>query len=346
LLGVRLAVIREIAATTLREFFRTKEALFWSYGFPVVVSVALGLAFGETGSTPARVAVLESAAAPELLQVLADERWVRAEVRSREDAEAALRSGAVDLIVGGSVERPEVWRDETRDASELAYLTFARALEEHDGTARPGPAVRPAAAHSQRYIDFLIPGLIALNLLGAGLWGVGFNLVDMRIKHLLRRLVVAPMLKSEFLIGFLLSRLGLIVLDAFAIVGFGVLVFDVPVRGSWLLLTVLFAIGGLAFSGLGLVVAARPRTFEGVSGLVNLVMLPMWLLGGSFFATSHFPSYFEPLIDALPLTHVNDALRAVMLEGAGLAAVWPQLAFLSVFAAVCFAVALRLFRWT
>lgn len=342
---MRLSVLRQIALTTFREFIRSKEAVFWTYGFPVLMAVVLGLAFGRSGNEPSRVAIVESETAGELLAAFDGDDWVEAAVHGDEDARGALATGSIDAVLSGTPSRWEVWFDESRAASRLARLAVERRLspraEDPDDR-----VVHKAKSNAERYIDFLIPGLIGLNLLGAGMWGVGFNLVDMRIKNLMRRLVVAPMHKAEFLFGFLLSRMGMVVFDAFAILAFGWLVFDVPVHGSWLLLGALFVLGGLATSALGLVVAARPTTVEGVSGVMNLVTLPMWLMGGSFFKTSYFPDYFRPVIEVLPLTHINDALRAVMLEGAGVAGIWPQMLYLAAFAAAGFAVALRFFRWT
>jgi ABC-type multidrug transport system permease subunit len=119
----------------------------------------------------------------------------------------------------------------------------------------------------------------------------------------------------------------------------------VPVRGSLLLLTGVSFLGALSFSGLGLLTAARPRTIEGVSGIMNLVMVPMWVFSGIFFSPERFPAALQPFIQALPLTALNDALRAVMLDGAGPGKLLPQLAVLAIWGVLSFALALRYFRW-
>jgi ABC transporter DrrB family efflux protein len=206
--------------------------------------------------------------------------------------------------------------------------------------------VVPQRAPGSRYIDWLIPGLIGLNLLGAGLWGIGFNLVQMRLRNTLRRLMVTPMRRSEYLFAFMLSRLVLVVPEAAVIVGFGHFVFGVPVRGEALpLLLLLVVLSAMAFMSLGLLVGSRARSVEVVSGLMNLVMLPMWLLSGSFFSSERFPEVMQPLVRALPLTQVNDGLREILSHGGGIGAAAGSLAYLVVFTVCCFGLAIRLFRW-
>jgi len=342
---LRPRVLRQVALTMFREFIRSKEAVFWTYAFPVLMAMVLGLAFGTKGNEPSRVAIVESASAAGLLAAFDGAPTIDADVRPRDEADRALRASEVDLVIAGSPGTWEAWFDEQRAASRLARFAVEDILSPRER--RPADhAVHKAATNGDRYIDFLIPGLIGLNLLGAGMWGIGFNLVHLRIKNMMRRLIVAPMEKAEFLLAFLVSRLGLVVLDALVIVAFGMLVFDVPVNGSWFLLIGLIALGAMSTTALGLVVASRPTTTEGVSGIMNLVTLPMWLMGGSFFATSYFPDYFRPLVNAMPLTHINDALRAVMIQGADISTVWPQVAFLAVFTLAGFTIALRIFRWT
>jgi ABC-type multidrug transport system permease subunit len=204
---------------------------------------------------------------------------------------------------------------------------------------------RIVAEPGARYIDFLIPGLIGLNLMASGMWGIGFNVVESRTRKLLKLLTATPMRRSHYLLSFMLSRLLFLILEVVALVGFGRLVFGVEVRGSLLALAVILLLGAMSFAGLGLLVASRSRSIEAVSGWMNLVMLPMWLLSGSFFSYSRFPEIMHPLIRLLPLTALNDALRAVINEGASLAASWSEIAVIASWGLVSFAVALRIFRW-
>jgi ABC-type multidrug transport system permease subunit len=236
--------------------------------------------------------------------------------------------------------------DPTRPESRTGKLAVDDALWRAQGPvnglhARDETVIEPGA----RYIDFLIPGLIGLNLMGSGMWGVGFAIVSARGKKLLKRFAATPMRRSHYLLSFMLSRLIFLTLEVAALVAFAWLVFGVAVHGSLIDVAIGSLVGALAFSGLGLLVASRPRTVEGVSGLMNFVMLPMWLLSGTFFSAARFPQWFQPIIRALPLTALNDVMRAVMNDGATLASHWIQLAIVLAWGVVSFVVALRIFRW-
>jgi ABC-type multidrug transport system permease subunit len=196
-----------------------------------------------------------------------------------------------------------------------------------------------------RYVDFLVPGLIGMNLMGSGLWGLGFTVVIARARKLLKRFAATPMKRSHYLLSFMLSRLVFLVLEVAAVVIFAIVAFGFTVRGSWLSLVAIIVLGGFTFSGIGLLVAARPTTIEGVSGLMNFIMLPMWLLSGTFFSSERFPHVLQPFIKALPLTALNNLLRAVMNEGAPLSANWIPIAVLLAWFLVSFVVALKIFRW-
>jgi ABC-type multidrug transport system permease subunit len=242
---------------------------------------------------------------------------------------------------------PLVYRyDPTRPESRTAKLAVDNALWRVKGTVDGLNARDETVAEvGARYIDFLIPGLIGLNLMGSGMWGLGFAIVSARGKKLLKRFAATPMRRSHYLLSFMLSRLLFLALEVAALVAFARLVFGVVVRGSLIDVAVCAVVGALAFSGLGLLVAARPRTVEGVSGLMNFVMLPMWLLSGTFFSAARFPQWFQPFIRALPLTALNDVMRAVMNDGVPLVSHWNQLAIVMAWGLLSFLVALRIFRW-
>jgi ABC-type multidrug transport system permease subunit len=236
--------------------------------------------------------------------------------------------------------------DPTRSESRIARLTVDDALQRAMGRADVASATdEKVTKPGARYIDFLIPGLIGLNLMGSGIWGIGFAVVSARNHKLLKRLAATPMRRSHYLFSFMLSRLIFLGLEVVAIMGFAWLVFGVTVRGSLLSLTVVSLVGGLTFSGMGVLLAARPETVEGISGLANFAMLPMWLLSGTFFSSARFPQVLQPFIKALPLTAANDALRAIINEGSSLAAIWSQLSVLLAWGLLSFIVALRIFKW-
>jgi ABC-type multidrug transport system permease subunit len=196
-----------------------------------------------------------------------------------------------------------------------------------------------------RYIDFLIPGLLGMNIMGTGMWGVGFAIVKSRNQKLLKRLLASPMKKRDYMLSHMLARLVFLGLEVASLLVFGSLLFGVPMRGSLVTVALVVVIGALSFSGLGLLVASRAQTIEGVSGLMNLVMVPMWICSGVFFAYSNFPDAMQPFIQALPLTQLNDALRAVIIDGASLAQVALPVAGMAAWSVGTFGVALRIFRW-
>jgi len=231
---------------------------------------------------------------------------------------------------------------EGRQARMLADQAIQRAAGRQDPIAGRDQIMREPGS---RYIDFLIPGLIGMGIMGNSIWGMGFSIVDARRKKLMKRIVATPMPKHYYLLSFLLWRMILLPVDVGVPLAFGALVFDVPLRGSFVALAAACVLASLCFSAVGLLLASRVRTIEAVSGLMNVVMVPMWILSGVFFSSQRFPDLVQPLIKALPLTAVIDALRANMLQGSGLAQVAPQAGVLGAWLVVCFGFALRLFRW-
>jgi ABC transporter DrrB family efflux protein len=197
-----------------------------------------------------------------------------------------------------------------------------------------------------RYIDFLIPGLLGMNIMSGGMWGVGFVLVEMRSRKLMKRLIATPMRRADFLGAMMASRMVLVFFELVLLLVFGWIVFSLVIRGSLWLIALLAILGAFVFSGLGLLVASRARKIETVSGLMNLVMLPMFVFSGIFFSSDRFPAAIQPLVKALPLTALNDALRAAILEGADLRSQLGRIVLMLAWGTVSFALALRLFRWT
>jgi ABC-type multidrug transport system permease subunit len=236
--------------------------------------------------------------------------------------------------------------DDTNPEGRTSRMLADRAIQETAGRVNSvASSDRVMREPGSRYIDFLIPGLLGMNLMGSAIWGMGFAIVDARRKKLIKRLIATPMPRSYYLISFILSRLLLLVIEVGVLLGFGVLVFHVPVRGSLLDFAMVCVLGSLTFAALGLLIASRAQTIEAASGLMNLVMLPMWIVSGVFFSAQRFPDVLQPVIKALPLTAVINALRANMLQGASAAQIGPQVITLGVWLVVCFTLALKLFRW-
>ena len=331
----------ELTLTRLRLFFREPGAIFWTFGFPLVLSVALGIAFRNRPPEPVFVAV-ESAA---LQQQLAPDGNLRVELLDDAAARAALRTGRASLVVLPGPPRTYLF-DPTRPESRLARVLTDDALQRAEGRRDPVMTIdQPVTEPGSRYIDFLIPGLIGMTLMQSGMWGIGYVVVEMRTRKLLKRLVATPMNRAEFLFSFVLMRLAFLFLELPILVGFGWLAFSVGVAGSIGTLLLVAVLGALAFGGLGLLVASRAENTQTAGGLINAVMMPMFIGSGVFFSTQRFPAVVQPFLKALPLTALNDALRGVMIDGAGLRALARPIALLAGVAVVSFGIALRVFRW-
>ena len=335
----------QLTLARFREQLRQPEVLFWVFAFPLLLAVALGLAFRNRPPEVIRVAVEAGRGADSVAALLDRAHGLRATVQPPARAAEQLRKGSVALVVvpGDTV----VYRfDSTRSESRMArFVTddaLQRALGRHDVQAVSEQKVMEKGS---RYIDFLIPGLLGLNLMGTGMWGMGYAVVDARKRKLMKRLLASPMRRSQYLLSFIAARLVMLGPEVVLLLGFGMLAFGVPMRGSVVSLAALVLVGAMCFAGLGLLTASRARTVEMVSGLMNLVMMPMWIVSGVFFSSANFPALMQPLIKALPLTALNDALRAVILDGASLGAVAGPAAICAAWGAVSFAVALKIFRW-
>jgi ABC-2 type transport system permease protein len=341
---IRPAIV-ELTSARTKEFLRETEAIFWVFGFPLLLALALGFAFRDKAPDRVLVGVVSGPEASQRLAALQKSPALQPRIVTADQGREMLRHGKVSLLVEGS--DTVVYRfDPTRPDSLTARREADDALQAAAGR-RNVITPHEEYVHEQgaRYIDFLIPGLLGMNLMGTGMWGMGFTIANARMKKLLKRLIATPMRKSQYLMAQFLSRLIFLTIEVIVLVAFGWLVFGVRVNGSLAVLALLCIVGGYAFSGLGLLTASRARTLEGVSGLMNLIMMPMWLCSGVFFSYERFPDAAKPLIRALPLTALNDALRAVMNDAAPLAHVLPQIALLAVWGLVTFAVGLKIFRW-
>jgi ABC-2 type transport system permease protein len=333
----------QLTLVRFREFLREPEALFWVFVFPLLLAAGLGLAFRNRPPDVLKIA----AATPQLADSLRREKLLDVQQLSPAAAAEALRTGKVALIAvpgaGGAV----VYEyDNTNPEGRTARMLADGAVERAAGRVDPVPSNdRLLQEKGSRYIDFLIPGLLGMNLMGSAIWGMGFAIVDARRKKLMKRLVATPMPRAYYLLSFLLSRLMLLVVEVGVLLGFATLAFGVPLRGPFLDLIALCVLGSMAFCALGLLIASRAQTIEAASGLMNVTMMPMWVVSGVFFSSQRFPDMLQPFIKALPLTAVIDALRMNMLQGAGIAQVAPQLGVLGLWLVLCFTLALKLFRW-
>ena len=343
--------LRELTLARVREFLREPEAVFWVFLFPVIMTCALGVAFRTRTDESVLVGIERTAGAADNHAATARGALQKAggfELREIEPGgvERALRDGLVQVVVTPGA-APTYRFDPGRAESRLARLAVDAALQRAAGRADAfEPRQDAVRAVGSRYIDWLVPGLLGMNIMGTGMWSTSFAIVTARTRKLLKRLVATPMPRSAYLMSLVGSRLMFLVAEATVLVTFGWLVFGVAVHGSIAALAVVSLLGAVTFGGIALLVSSRAQTVEGVSGLLNLVMVPMWVFSGVFFSSANFPEALQPFVQALPLTALNDALRAVMNDGEPLAAIWRELAVLTVWGGASFALALKLFRWT
>lgn len=347
----RWAGYRHLLMARMLELKREPEVVFWVFAFPLLLALGLGIAFRNKPEETIPVAIVSgngSADAQSLLARGPGQERFKTEVLSADEARKGFRLGKFDLVVepqaNGGV---EYLYDPARPESVLAKTQVNDALQAAAG--RKDTLTTNAVASSEpgsRYIDFLIPGLLGMNLMNSGMWGIGFALVDMRQRKLLKRLVGTPMRRGDFLLALASSRLILMIIEVGLLLAFGVIFFHMRVLGSIGAIALIAGLGSLTFGGVGLLTASRAQKIESVSGLINLVMMPMWIFSGVFFSYERFPAVIQPLIKALPLTALNDALRASILEGTPLVHQWSRLLIMILWGGISFVLALRWFRWT
>jgi ABC-2 type transport system permease protein len=321
---------------------REPEAIFWIFIFPILLAVGLGIAFRNRPPDVLPV----GATSPQLVAALSADPGLKASLTDETAGRHELVTGSIELLViqqpSGVVYRYDDTNPDARAARLLVDRDVQAAAGRHNAVVSSNDFVHETGA---RYIDFVVPGLLGMNLMGSAMWGLGFSIVEGRQKKLLKRMVASPMPKWQYLTAFLLARLAMLVVEVALFLGFAKVAFGVPFRGPLWQLGLICLLTSLVFSALGLLVASRARTMEAVSGLMNLVMLPMWILSGIFFSASRFPAVVQPFVRALPLTAAIDAMRSNMLQGIELNHLLLPVATLLAWIVVPFVVSLRIFRW-
>ncbi len=338
----------QLTLVRFREFTREPEAVFWTFIFPILLAAGLGLAFRNRAPEKPQLVVVDGLpGTAAVAKSLGRDTRVIVRVMNDSAARHALRTArAALLVMPHRRDSVEYAFDPARSEASTARLLANESVQAGEGRNDPVRiSDRTISEPGSRYIDFVVPGLLGMNLMGSGIWGIAFSIVTARNKKLLKRLMATPMSRVHFLLSYMLSRLLFLVLEVVTLLGFAVLVFGVPMRGSFVELGLICLMASLAFAGLGLLVSSRARTTEGVSGLTNLVMLPMWIFSGVFFSSANFPAVAQPVIRLLPLTAVNNALRANMLEGTSILSLGGELAVIAGAGLIAFFLALKLFRW-
>jgi ABC-2 type transport system permease protein len=338
-----------LVITRMRLFLREPAAVFWVYGFPLLMLTSLGVAFRDNPQESIGVDVVGYSAESPLWQILSNDKRFKVTDSTQSDWHKRLQYGKTDLVVERTSDQeaasPRFWEEPRRVESRLARYAVEAALLSSDRANEPAPEIMRLQEAGSRYIDFLLPGMLGMGLMGGGLWGVGFTVVDLRVRKLLKRYLATPMKHGDFLLAIMISRIIFSFIDVVFLLGVGYLLFGVIPHGNSIELVAAILIGAICFAGIGLLVASRAQTLETVSGLMNLIMLPMWVLSGVFFSSERFPEAIQPIINCLPLTALNQLLRGIILEGSSIATQWRQVTLLSIYGVTTFVVALRIFRW-
>ena len=339
---LELSSLYQLTMVRFKLILREPEAIFWIFIFPILLAVGLGIAFRNRPADVLQV----GATTAQLTQALASDKGLTAATMDEAAGTHALATGGILVL---AIQRPDgvaYKYDDSNPDARTARLLVDRAIQTAAGR-REAVRAENDLVHETgaRYIDFVVPGLLGMNLMGSAMWGLGFSIVEARQKKLLKRLVASPMPRWQYLASFLISRLAMLAIEVAAFLGFARLAFGVPFRGSLLQLGLLCVLTSLAFSALGLLVSSRAKTMEAASGLMNLVMLPMWILSGVFFSAIRFPAAIQPMVRALPLTAAIDALRGNMLQGMNLGQLIAPVGILLAWFVVPFAISLRIFRW-
>ena len=342
----RNSPLKELIIVRTKEFYREPEAIFWVYIFPIFLMVGLGIAFRAGTQSDIRVDVGTTGPGDKATSILDSSGEFKVEELDLSEAKKKYSTGVIDLIVEPGGGKYRYIYDPSRLGVDGVRLKVNDVLQSAAGRKDPIPTENVLITEpGSRYIDWLIPGLLGMNIMGSGLWGLGFVTVDFRMRKLLKRFFASPMRRSDFLLALLGSRLLFLSTEMAVILGAGYLIFGLTVKGGILALVVIIFLGIVCFGGMGLLVGCRADKIETVSGLLNVVMLPMYLFSGIFFSSERFPQSMQPLIQALPLTQLNNALRAVILEGASLHSLWLPSLILAAVGAASFSLALRWFRW-
>lgn len=339
---LELSSLYQLTLTRFLLIVREPEAIFWIFVFPILLAIGLGIAFRNQ---PAEMLGVGATTA-QLTSALSGDKGLAVSTMDEPEGVQALATGHIVLLAVQTANGVVYRYDNTNPEGRLARLLVDRDVQAAAGR-RDAVTAEDQLIHEtgSRYIDFVVPGLLGMNLMGSAMWGLGFAIVEARQKNLLKRMVASPMPRWQYLTAFLLSRLVMLVIEVGVFLGFARLAFDVPSRGALWQLGLLCVLTSLVFSAMGLLVASRARTIEAVSGLMNLVMLPMWIMSGVFFSATRFPAVIQPLVQALPLTAAINAIRANMLQGTGLAHMTAPVGILMAWLVVPFAVSLRIFRW-
>jgi ABC-2 type transport system permease protein len=355
-----------------REFVREPGIIFWSIIFPIAMAWVLGIAFSRQSELVQQVVLIENHDQhyPLLHDFLKDSKSITKEIyginttcfektiasdklgktsfrfisTDWDNGILLLKRGQVNLIMKEHPDSLEYFFDPVNPQAKMLFVMLSSSFN-NDNKAFENSSISPLTQKGNRYIDFLVPGLIALGAMNSLLWGISYALIEMRSKKLMRRMVATPMKKSEFLISFFIARLLIAILEMAILWSFSYAYFKITLQGSFAALATIFLAGNIAFSGLAILISSRTANSRIGTGLINLVTMPMMILSGIFFSYHNFPDFAIPIIQKMPLTMMADSIRAVFIEGSGLVQVAGNSAILAGLGIGCFLIGLKIYKW-
>ncbi len=358
----------QLLSIQFKEFFREPGALFWSFVFPILMSFALGMAFSDKPEITQHAAVVIPISSDSSLLKTYLEKNCKKNISlkleyqntidnnelgkttthfvpvSWAESEIMMKRGQIQIILTENKGHINYHFDPANSASRLAYITIS-GMVDGKNLVSPNSIIKPLETKGTRYIDFLIPGLLAMGIMSSCLWGISYGLIEKRSKKLLRRLVATPMKKSLFMLTMFISRFVFAILETIALLTFAYFVFDVTIQGSMIAFAAILISGSFFFMGLSILLASRTDNTQVGNGFISAITMPMMLLSGIFFSYSNFPDIIIPIIKYLPLTIFADSLRSIINEGYGFTDVLQPLLILSLTGLATFFAGLKIYKW-
>ena len=366
--------LKALVIAHAKELMREPAVLFWGIVFPILMALGLGIAFTQKSVTTARIGLIENKSnlynsSDSIILFLNkydhkinhdnNPTEYRLEIKNKKlgntvyifqemnwkDAEKLIKKGEINLVIEDSGGVVKYHFDPSGPDAQLNYLRLSQLLGNGKPPKESSTNIEPLTLKGTRYIDFLIPGLMALGILMSSIWGLGYTLIEKRSKKLLRRMIATPMKKSYFLVSFMSVRTIMNFIEALLLFVFANLVFGITIQGNIAALFLIFIAGNINFAGMATLISCRTANPEVGNGIISAVTTPMFVLSGIFFSYQHFPDWSIPFIKIIPLTMLSDSIRSIFIEGAGFSDVALPFFVLLVMGILFFAIGLKLFKW-
>ena len=370
----------ELISAYFKEIIREPGVLFWGIAFPILMSLGLGIAFTKKPDIVRNVALIASSQSVSRMSDSSDKiiSFLQNHAEKTETAGSTSETykivipdaklgnttflfklttwqNAMDLLKRGNLSiildekngQGQYHFDPMNPDAQLTYLKLTELFGEkgRQSNLLKETNVEPLTVSGTRYIDFLVPGLIAMGIMMSCMWGLSYGIIDKRSKKLLRRMVATPMRKSYFLIALITVRVGMNFVESSLLFLFAALVFNITIQGNIAALIIIFLAGNIAFAGIAIFISSHTGNTEIGNGLINVVVLPMMVLSGIFFSYHNFPDWSIPFIKLMPLTMLADGIRSIFIEGAGFAQNTVPTIILLAIGVFFFSTGLKLFKW-